>query len=102
MFKRVRNRAKWFRSIKPGDISGGQFKNSLCFKAISVQLADYNKTLAKDKGLFIHAKYYPEVSCVTLVGVTLEERQKELVDCNFSNHWRKKLEKEGYDSSFGY
>ena len=87
--KRIRNRARWFRSIKPGDISEGQFANSAKFNSISVQLRDFNRTVGKEKGLFIHAKYYPDEACIILVGVTLEERQRELTDRNYSSHWRK-------------
>ena len=90
---RIRNRAKWFRSIKPGDISEGYFKDSLKFKSISVQLRDFNRTFGKEKGVFIHAKYLPDESCVILVGVTLEEREKELSDRNFIGHWRELLNK---------
>ena len=94
MYKKVRNRAKWFRSIRPGEVSGGQFKDSSCFNSISAQLAEYNRTMAKEKGVFVHAKYCTEVSCIILVGVTLEEREKEKADRDFMSHWRKLLDKQ--------
>ena len=90
---RVRNRAKWFRSIKPGDISEGHFKDSLRFKSISVQLTEFNRTYGKEKGVFVHAKYLPDVSCIILVGVTLEERERDLSDRDFSGTWREFLNK---------
>lgn len=91
--KRITNRAKWFRSIKPGDVSEGQFKNSAKFNSISVQLRDFNRTLGREKGIFIHAKYNPDEASIILVGVTLEERQRELSDKNHSGDWRKLINK---------
>lgn len=86
--KKITNRAKWFRSIKPGDVSEGLFLNSLKFNSISVQLTDFNRTIGREKGVFIHAKYFPEKSCIILVGVSLEERERELSDCNYIGNWR--------------
>lgn len=91
--KIVKNRAKWFRSIKPGDISKGHFKDSLKFKSISVQLRDFNRTCGLKKGVFIHAKYLPSESIIILVGVTLEEREKELSDRKYIGLWREILNK---------
>jgi len=91
--KYVRNRAKWFRSIKPGEISEGHFRDSLKFKSISVQLREFNRTYGIKKGVFVHAKYLPDDSMIILVGVTLEEREKELSDRNFSGLWREFLNK---------
>ena len=91
--KRITNRAKWFRSIKPGDVSEGQFNNSTKFKSISVQLTDYNRTIGREKGVFIHAKYFPEESSIILVGVSLEERKRELSDSSYSNNWHKLINK---------
>jgi len=86
---RIKNRAKWFRSIKPHEISKGYFKSSRIFDSISVQLAQFNRTMGKEKGVFIHAKYVPDELSVILVGVTLKERERELVDKNYRSHWRK-------------
>ncbi len=94
--KAINNRARWFRSIKPGDVSEGFFKNSKTFDSISVQLTQYNRTLGKEKGVFIHAKYYPDNASIILVGVTLKERERELVDKEYSSHWRKLIIKEKY------
>ena len=91
--KIIKNRAKWFRSIKPGDVSEGFFKSSKVFDSISVQLTQYNRTVGKEKGVFVHAKYYPDDVSVVLVGVTLEERARELEDSSFSSHWRRLISK---------
>ena len=92
--KRIKNRAKWFRSIKPGDVSEGCFKSSTVFDSISVQLTQFNRTMGKEKGVFVHAKYFPDNASVILVGVTLEERERELEDPSFSSHWRRLIEKQ--------
>ena len=91
---RIRNRAKWFRSIKPGDVSEGSFKSCSVFDSISVQLTQYNRTMGREKGVFIHAKYFPNDASVVLVGVTLEQRERELVDRSYSSHWRKLINKQ--------
>ena len=90
---RITNRAKLFRSIKPGDVSEGQFNNSSKFKSISAQLTDYNRTIGREKGVFIHARYFPEESLVILVGVSLEERKRELSDRDYCNNWHKLIKK---------
>lgn len=91
--RRITNRARWFRSIKPGVVSEGQFRSSKIFKSLSVQLTDYNRTVGREKGIFIHANYLPAESVVILVGVTLEEREKELADASLKNAWRKLIER---------
>ena len=91
--KRVRNRAAWFRSIKPGEVSEGVFTSSKVFGSISVQLTQYNRTMGKEKGIFIHAKYFPDNASVILVGVTSEERERELTDPNYSSDWRRLIQK---------
>lgn len=79
----------WFRSIRPGDVSKGKFKDYKALKSISVQLVDYNATIGKNLGVYVHAKYLKAELCVILVGVTLNQRKKELSDPDFKDEWRK-------------
>ncbi|UPS45537.1 hypothetical protein M1D30_05040 [Prevotella sp. E15-22] len=50
--------------------------------------------MGREKGVFIHAKYFPDDASVVLVGVTLEQRERELVDRSYSSHWRKLINKQ--------
>ena len=90
MYKAIKvlNRKTWFRSIRPGDASKGQFKDYKALKSISVQLADHNASEGKKYGVYVHAKYLKEELCVILVGVTLKQREKELTDPDYKDEWR--------------
>lgn len=88
------NRAKWFRSIMPGDVSKGQFGDNCALKSLSVQLSGFNASIGKKKGVYIHAKYLTDESCVILVGVTLKQRQRELTDPNYKGQWRKLIKED--------
>ena len=81
--QRILNRITWFRSIRPGDVSKGVFKDYRALKSISVQLADYNASVGKKLGVYVHAKYLSKELSVILVGVTLEQRKKELEDPDY-------------------
>ena len=83
------NRQAWFRSIRPGDVSKGKFKNSSALDSIAVQLSRYNASNGLKFGVFIHAMYLREEDCVILVGVTSAQRKKELSDPNYKDEWRK-------------
>jgi hypothetical protein len=91
MYKAIKvlNRKTWFRSIRPGDVSKGQFKDYNALKSISVQLAGYNASEGKKYGVYIHAKYLSSELCVILVGVTLKQRKRELEDPDCKDEWRK-------------
>ena len=91
---KITNRVTWFRSIRPGDVSKGKFKDYTALQSISVQLAKFNATRGKQIGVYIHARYLTEDSCVILVGVTLEQRKKELEDPLYKDEWRKLIEDE--------
>ena len=43
-------------------------------------------------GVYVHAKYLKDELCVILVGVTLNQRQKELADPDFKDEWRNLIE----------
>ncbi len=90
--QRILNRITWFRSIRPGDVSKGVFKDYRALKSISVQLADYNASVGKKLGVYVHAKYLSKELSVILVGVTLEQRKKELEDPDYKDEWRKLIE----------
>ena len=87
--ERIVNRSAWFRSIRPGDVSKGKFKDYRALRSISVQLTDYNAIYGQRYGVFIHAKYLKEELTVILVGVTMAQRKKELSDPKCRNEWRK-------------
>ena len=91
--KKILNRVAWFRSIRPGDVSKGKFRDSNCFKSISVQLAGYNAGMGKRLGVYVHAKYVRSEASVILVGVTATQRKKELSDPFLKDEWRKLIEK---------
>lgn len=78
----------WFRSIRPGDVSKGKFKDYKALKSISVQLADYNASNGERTNVYVHAKYLKQELCVFLVGVTYEQRLKELEDPDYKDEWR--------------
>lgn len=90
MYKAIKiiNRKTWFRSIRPGDVSKGKFKDYKALKSVSVQLAEHNAYEGKKNGVYIHAKYLSSEDCVILVGVTLEQRKKELEDPDYKDEWR--------------
>ncbi len=90
--QKILNRITWFRSIRPGDVSKGKFKDYRALKSISVQLADYNASVGRQLGVYIHAKYLSRESSVILVGVTLEQRKKELEDPDIKDEWRKLIQ----------
>ena len=92
--QKIVNRMTWFRSIRPGDVSKGKFKNYTALKSISVQLSDFNASTGKKLGVYIHAKYLTDESCVILVGVTREQRQKELSDPDYKDEWRNLIEED--------
>ena len=79
----------WFRSIRPGDVSKGKFKEYKALKSISVQLADYNASNAERNGVYVHAKYLTRELSIILVGVTYEQRLRELQDPDCKDDWRK-------------
>lgn len=87
--QKIVNRMAWFRSIRPGDVSKGKFKEYKALKSISVQLAEYNASVGKHLGVFVHAKYQKGDLCVILVGITLEQRKRELEDPDYRDEWRK-------------
>lgn len=87
--QKILNRVTWFRSIRPGDVSKGLFKDYNALKSISVQLANYNASIGKKLGVYVHAKYLSKELAVILVGVTLEQRKKELEDPDYKDEWRK-------------
>lgn len=89
--EKIINRMAWFRSIRPGDVSKGKFKDYKALKSISVQLADYNATIGKSLGVYVHAKYLKSELCIILVGVTLNQRNKELSDPDYKDEWRKMI-----------
>lgn len=92
--EKIVNRRAWFRSIRPGETSIGQFTYYKELKSISVQLADYNAGDAKRNGVFVHAKYDRNKLIVILAGVTLEQREKELTDPEYKDEWRKLIDKD--------
>ena len=59
--------------------------------SLNVQLTRYNRSIGKERGVFIHAKYLYDELCVILVGVTIEQRKKELADPGYKNEWRKMI-----------
>ncbi len=85
----VRNHLDWIRGLKPGDVSKATFKKYHTLKSISVQLADYNAGRGKERGVFVHAKYNKSELSITLVAVSLKEREMELSDPEMRNEWRK-------------
>ena len=91
--QKIVNRMAWFRSIRPGDVSKGKFKDYKALKSISVQLADYNTCNAEKNDVYVHAKYLTKELCVILVGVTFKQRMKELEDPDYKDEWRKLIEK---------
>ena len=92
--EKIVNRRAWFRSIRPGDASKGQFKDYKALKSISVQLSDYNAYDGKRNGVFVHAKYDRDKLTVILAGVTLEQREKELTDPEYKDEWRKLIDED--------
>lgn len=90
--ERIINRSAWFRSIRPGDVSKGKFKDCKQLRSVSVQLTDYNAIYGQKYGVFIHAKYLKEELTVILVGVTIAQRKKELSDPSCRNDWRKLID----------
>ena len=42
--------------------------------------------------MFVHAAYIKKELSVILVGVTLEQREKELTDPDYKDEWRKLIE----------
>lgn len=90
--QKIFNRTAWFRSIRPGDVSKGKFKEYKALKSISVQLADFNASNAERNNVYVHAKYLTRELCVILVGVTYEQRMKELEDPEYKDEWRKLIE----------
>lgn len=92
--EKIVNRKAWFRSIRPGDASKGKFKDYKALKSISVQLSDYNASDGKRNGVFVHAKYDRDKVTVILVGVSLEQRAKELTDPDYKDEWRKIIEED--------
>ena len=90
--EKIVNRSAWFRSIRPGDVSKGKFKDYKQLKSISVQLTDYNAIYGQKYGVFIHAKYLRDELSVILVGVTIAQRKKELSDPDYRNEWRKLID----------
>jgi hypothetical protein len=92
--EKIVNRRAWFRSIRPGDSSKGKFNDYKALKSISVQLSDYNASDGKRNGVFVHASYDRDRNMVILVGVTLEQRAKELSDPDYKDEWRKMIEED--------
>ena len=90
--QKITNRAAWFRSIRPGIVSKGKFEERKDLKTISVQLADFNASVGQKLGVYIHAKYLSRELCIILVGVTLEQRKKELEDPDYKDEWRKLIQ----------
>lgn len=90
--EKIVNRRAWFRSIRPGDVSKGKFKDYRALKSISVQLSDYNASDGQRYGVFVHAAYIKKELSVILVGVTLEQKEKELTDPDYKDEWRKLIE----------
>ena len=86
--EKIVNRRAWFRSIRPGEVTNGKFKDYRALKSISVQLTDYNASDGKRNGVFVHASYDREKLIVYLAGVTLEQRAKELRDPSYKDEWR--------------
>ena len=91
--EKIKNRAAWFRSIQPGDIAKGKFSDSNDLDSVSVQLTKFNASTGKKAGVFIHAKYLKDETCVIIIGVTLAQRRKELSNPDYRNEWRKRIEK---------
>ena len=91
--EKIKNRAAWFRSIQPGDIAKGKFSDSNDLDSVSVQLTKFNASSGKKAGVFIHAKYLKNESCVIILGVTLAQRKRELSDPDYRKEWRKIIEK---------
>ena len=90
--EKIANRRAWFRSIRPGDVSKAKFKEYKALKSISVQLTEFNASDGLQHGVYIHAKYLKSELSVILVGVTREQREKELSDPEYRNEWRKLIE----------
>ena len=89
--QKIFNRMSWFRSIRPGDVSKGKFKDHKALKSISVQLSDFNAANGERNGVYVHAKYLTKELCVILVGVTYKQRLKELEDPDYKDEWRKMI-----------
>lgn len=75
----VTSPTEWFRNIAPGERSLGRFEDSGKCKSVSVLLHRWNKKEGREKGIFIYAKYYPEVSVVELTANnTTNQNNKEV------------------------
>ena len=86
--EKIVNRQAWFRSIRPGDVSKGKFKDSSALDSVSVQLSRYNTSRGLKLGVYVHAKYLRDEQSIILVGVTTAQREKELSDPDFKDEWR--------------
>ncbi len=86
---KVTNNLAWISSLKPGDVSKAQFKRYTSLKSISVQLSEYNCGRGRERGIFVHAKYDKKELSITLVAVTLKQREQELADPELKDEWRK-------------
>ena len=89
--EKIRNKESWFRTIKPGIVAKGKLPSYGSITSLNVQLTRYNRSIGKERGVFIHAKYLYDELCVILVGVTIEQRKKELADPGYKNEWRKMI-----------
>ena len=50
--------------------------------------------MERKNGVFVHASYDRDRNMVILVGVTLEQRAKELSDPDYKDEWRKMIEED--------
>lgn len=65
----ISNPTDWFRSINEGQTLIGKFDNPNKCKSISSMLARWNHTEGVVSGIFISAKYYWELSIITIKAI---------------------------------
>lgn len=50
--------------------------------------SDWNKSTGKEKGIFLHSYFSHKKEVVSIVGVTLQQRKKELSSYEEKNKWK--------------
>lgn len=87
----INNRVQWVESLRIGENSTGRFPSGKAMKSFSSQLWDWNKITGIQKGVFVHAAYDYKNLTVTIVAITVEQRELELTNPATKNDWRKLL-----------
>ncbi len=82
---------RWFGSYKLTDHPryrvasiGEHFKT----QSFTSQIHNWNLLYGKGKGIFLHGTFKRNLKVVVIVGVTLEQREKEKKDNEEKNKWR--------------